>query len=142
MPAGKLWVLPSSPHLLPKMSPSQVAADCNLLPAGTAGNGCEQRRFQPTSPQEIFLRGLFLLGRNLVFNPAKALSWFPKRMCAKVGFLKVFNSGVVFMTPKGLNFNWRPASWRIWSGVVQLFLLLESSAQREVYVQHKRVGTF
>lgn len=27
--AGNLWVLPSSPHLLPKKSPSQVAADCN-----------------------------------------------------------------------------------------------------------------
>lgn len=96
----------------------------------------------PHLPRRSFCGDVFLLGRNLVFNTAKALSWFPKRMCAKVGFLKVFNSGVVFMTPKGLNFNWRPASWRIWSGAVQLFLLLESSAQREVYVQHKRVGTF
>lgn len=57
--AGNLWVLPSSPHLLPKKSPSQVAVDCNLLPARTAGNGLEQRRFQPTSPQESILQGHF-----------------------------------------------------------------------------------
>lgn len=53
----------------PRMSPSQVAADCGLLPAGTAGNGFEQRRFQPTSPREVFLQGHFLR-RDLFLNAA------------------------------------------------------------------------
>lgn len=47
------------PHLLQNKSPSQVALHCNLLPAGTAGNGWEQRRFHPTSPQESSLQGHF-----------------------------------------------------------------------------------
>lgn len=40
----------------PEMSPCQVAANCNLLPAKTAGNGFEQRRFHPRAPQETFLQ--------------------------------------------------------------------------------------
>lgn len=45
------------PHPCQKKSASQVAANCNLLPAKIAGNGFEQRRFQPRAPQETFLQG-------------------------------------------------------------------------------------
>lgn len=100
---GSFLPSPTSPS---KQSASQVAANCNLPPVKTAGNGFEQRRFQPRALQETFLQGHLSCQLKFVPECYRHSCGFSKWVCTKVRFESSWVDGVP-MAPKDFSLETR-----------------------------------